>query len=80
MKIEKGIPAPVVKPRAKRQNWPFSKMEIGDSVLIDRKSGLPIDRAQNVCHVYARQRAIRGHECKFVTRTVDAGVRIWRVA
>lgn len=69
--IEKNIPPPTENPGPKK-TAPYWHMEIGDSVLIKGQS----------------QTTITGHAgkigkitgAKFMTRTMDGGIRVWRIA
>jgi hypothetical protein len=56
-----------------RMSWPWKDMDIGDSVLFEEKS--LARRAQNNCHVYARNSGK-----KYMTRKEGDGIRVWRVA
>jgi len=71
--IEKNIPIPGPA-RGKRTKYPFADMEPGDSVLIEGEDtkGPAYQSAKAI--EYNSRGAIR-----FTARTVDNGVRIWRV-
>lgn len=71
MKIEKGIPMPLSKRQGKYIKA-VSLMEVGDSVLLNCK-----DTADNSVH--AIRQAGRTIGFKMSARTMDAGVRVWRV-
>lgn len=74
-KIEKGIPVPVSRNLAA---YPFPKMEPGDSSLIAPKDGesqLKLRGRVSAAVTYAK----RGNEKTFCTRTVDGGIRVWRI-
>lgn len=73
MKIEKGIAIPE-KPRSggRPTKYPFKVMEVGDSVFIDE--------AEAKAAIAAARATGRIHGKKFVYRTVDGGIRIWRAA
>jgi hypothetical protein len=64
--IEKGVPrqAPNVK-------YPFADMQVGDSFLVPRGTARIVASAA----VWA---AARGYG-KFSCRTVEGGVRVWRI-
>ena len=74
MNIEKSIPIPDVTLGAPTK-YPFTKMEVGDSSFF---GGAPIGPK---CKPYIAAKS-RGYASgkKFTGRTVDGGVRIWRVA
>lgn len=65
-KIEKNIPVP---DRGRRARYPFSQMEVGDSVLI-----ADIDRSSQLASYWQHLRPKR-----FVSRKVDGGIRVWRL-
>lgn len=73
IKIEKGIPLP---PRPRKGGRPvnsvFRQMEIGDSVFMDK----PTARAAGGYY----GRVARETGWKFTARTVEGGVRVWRIA
>ena len=71
--IEKGIPlAKVASPSSPRASkYPWADMEVGDSFLVP---GTSVSRlSPSVCS------ASRRVGFKFKTRTVEGGVRVWRV-
>lgn len=74
-KIEKGIPLP---PRrsthAARDKYGFTRMEVGDSIFFADAKPSAI---RNVAYTASKDGARMGR--KFATRTVEGGVRVWRV-
>ena len=68
MKIEKKIPLPTA-----RTNWPFAKMEVGDSFIV------PVEKlisCRGAASAYSKN-----HPCvRFTVRTMDGKVRCWRTA
>lgn len=72
MLIEKNIPVPEQSGRGRRAKYPFSKMEVGDSVFFPGENSS--SRCSIAAHAY-------GHRVgwKFSVRTMDGGVRIWRI-
>lgn len=70
LKIEKGVPLP---PDGRKQlggvTAAFRAMEVGDSVLLLGK------KHSSVGAIVARLKPK-----KFATRSVDGGLRVWRVA
>lgn len=54
--------------------WPWKVMEIGESFL------MPEDRIATNSAVRAASRAGKGTGRKFATRSVEGGVRVWRVS
>lgn len=66
IKIEKGIPIHI------KSAYPFSSMEIGDSFFV---KGLDSGRfSSTIC--YAK---VKNPGMNFTSRTVDGGVRVWRI-
>ena len=55
-----------------RMKYPWSEMEIGDSFFIEGK------HTRNITG--AAQNYGSHHNIKFTCRTVDGGVRVWRIA
>lgn len=77
MNIEKDVPMPEVRRGSEQSAWStFSKMEVGDSILVDG------DSAENKeCPAYSSAKAY-GHRYgkRFSGRKAGNGkVRIWRV-
>lgn len=72
LKIEKNIPLETVATR--RIGWKelFEQMEIGDSFLLESNSKLVSQRAAGL-------KAASNAGKKLITRTVENGVRFWRV-
>lgn len=60
------------KPHAKRW-WPWDKMANGDLVKIPMSE--TATAAQKACHVWGKR-----HSAKFVTRTIDGVLHVWRTA
>jgi hypothetical protein len=71
--IEKGLPIPAPT-RGRPPRYPFSKLEIGDSFLV-AGDGANLLKDLSNCASYHR----RNHGGNFVVRTVEGGVRVWRV-
>ena len=73
VQIEKGIPAPA---KPTRNDFPFDKMEVGDSFLVDING-----RASWGFLFAAIQIAQNKHTIKLTSREVEEGKRrVWRVA
>lgn len=73
-KIEKGIP---IVPRGKRGRktvYPFSDMEVGDSVFY-AETGYGLTLAKSASYAHGR-----AYGKKFATHRGDGGMRIWRVS
>jgi len=73
MKIEKNIPTPETLGGGARKKYPFDEMKIGDSIFIE---GQVIQGgAFSSARYFEKKLGI-----KFTARSVDGGVRIWRIA
>jgi hypothetical protein len=73
-KIEKDIPLK----EPKKSDYPFQKMEVGDSFLIEaEKSEFKKHRAALFTAIY-RLNTKAGDQIKITTRTVEDGLRVWR--
>ena len=70
--IEKGIP--VKRPR-EDSVYPFTEMEVGDSFLATEQICKKPHKVRMAAHE-AGKRLGR----KYVTRTVEGGIRVWRTA
>lgn len=73
--IEKGIPIPKTNSgRSKGESkYPFLKMDVGDSVFVK-------ETRANVVGAYTRTLKQRNNSTfKFICRTVEGGVRVWRI-
>ena len=64
IKIEAGIPLP-----PKRHTYPFGEMKVGDSFFAENTNSVRQGSA----------RASKETGKKFTCRTVDGGVRAWRI-
>lgn len=72
MKVEKDIAIPVGSAKGAPAKYPFSKMEVGDSVFFENgKTGGK--------EYLAAQALGRYKKWKFSGREQDGGVRIWRI-
>ena len=69
--IEKGVPV-AKKAAGKPRTNPLWALEVGDSVVI------PVKAQENVASRAGRITRESGR--RFVTRKVEGGVRVWRVA
>jgi hypothetical protein len=70
--IEKKIPIPK---KCHPLKYPFYKMDIGDSFLVEVKDKCEIGAIRATC-VYL----FRKHRLKFITRSMGDKIRVWRVA
>ena len=72
MIIETNVPVPTESGRGRRAIYPFGDMNVGDSVFIEGQA------VGGSAYAAACQHG-RLHGKKFTGRTVDGGLRIWRV-
>lgn len=73
MKIEKNIPMPPSK-RGGPRKYPFADMSVGESAFFENQ---PAGSLSNPSVAAAQWGARNGR--KFSARSIDGGVRIWRV-
>lgn len=75
IKIEKGVPVPESK--ALSAKYPWDGMQPGDSFLIafDGRRDFHIREKASAAANYAK----RAFGWKLCTRTVEGGVRVWRI-
>ena len=71
--VEDGVPMPDLHQGAGRPRiYPFADMKVGQSVFVDG------GKLRGKEHGAARKHGQR-HGKRFAVRTVDGGIRIWRV-
>ena len=71
--IDRNVPmVHITKP--KREIYPFSQLKIGDSFFVPAKDRGAIPRARVAASYWAKE-----NNRKLVSRSVEGGVRIWRV-
>lgn len=73
IKIDKKVPLPPQRRGNQTAKYPWKAMKRGDSFFV---KGVPQKRFSSRAAYAAR---LIGHGCKFATRVVDGGVRVWRV-
>ena len=75
MKIENNIPIP-----KKIANYPikynFKNMKVGDSIFFNRMNNKKRCSVFNSAKYFCKVRKLNW---KFTTRTVEGGIRIWRI-
>lgn len=71
-KIEKNIPVPCNKSKRGGYKYPFNIMEVGDSFLVENRT---MKKMSSIVH-YAQ----KSTGFKFMSRSGDGGVRVWRIA
>lgn len=69
-KIEHGIPIPRKASSGRRAKYPFADMKPGDSIFLPGKK---VNALGSILTPHRRK------GLKFTTRSVDGGVRVWRV-
>lgn len=74
--IDKGVEIPAPHGVATRRVYPFREMEIGDSFLVpgDGDKRQLQARIGSAASYYGKR-----NNKRFVTRSVEGGVRVWRV-
>lgn len=75
MIVEKGIPAPAVRPTHIGPKYPFREMDLGDSFLVPGSA----ERNRALATAWHFSRSKLGKGRKFATRKVAEGYRIWRI-
>lgn len=68
--IEKGIPLPKATSAGRAPNYPWRKMEVGDSVFIQGK------KTANISGCFKR---LKQEGMDFSARQQADGVRVWRI-
>jgi hypothetical protein len=82
LKIEKDIPLP---PRQRgkgyvaEHNYPWDKMEVGDSFFVPGDLVRQRNRAEVSYYNWKRRWNIEAEDFKIESRAVDNGIRVWRV-
>ena len=71
MIIEKNVPMPATR-QGRRTRYPFGKMEIGDSILVE---SVPRKAIQSAASYFGRRR-----KWQFITKKEGDGARVWRIA
>ncbi len=68
--IEKGIPVPKMTGAGRKTKYPFDVMEVGDSFFVKDAKVKTLSRT---CGSHGKRLSR-----KFISRTVEGGVRVWR--
>ena len=71
--IEKGMPIPEIQRPRRPINYPWKEMQIGDSFFI------PLGVTTRNAIALSAEYQGRTTEKRFTIRTVEGGVRVWRV-
>ena len=83
-KIDKAVPTPTERFTAAklRANYPFAEMAVGDSFFLDAEhEGMSIYAGSKTPRIaMIASRFGKKNAKKFSTRSIDGGVRIWRIA
>jgi hypothetical protein len=72
--IQKSVPIPSKSGGARPRLYPFGDMKVGDSFFV------PNGRLRTIGHCWRSFRKTHKSKWKFTARTVDGGVRCWRIA
>ena len=72
IRIESGIPIPAGAPASRELLYPFGQMRIGDSFLV--LGGDPKIVAREIAKAKKRM------QTKYCSRSVEGGMRVWRLA
>lgn len=68
--IDKGIPVPKQVGTGRKNKYPFDALEVGDSFFV---KDLNVKTISRTCGHHGKRLSRR-----FISRTVDGGVRVWR--
>ena len=75
MKIDSSIPLPNTRGTASEDRFPFRSMAIGDSFLLTGQDLRKLNSERTLALRYAGKCGI-----KATSRSVEGGIRVWRVA
>lgn len=73
--IEHGVPIPAKRKTGRSDSYPFRELGVGDSFFVAANgdaAGIRRNRLTAAARNYLPK--------KFITRIVDGGVRVWRIA
>ena len=73
IRIESGIPAPTTKYQGGKEVYPFSQLEIGQSLFAPH-SEYDANRVRSAAYAAGKRLGM-----KFRTQTNKHGIRVWRV-
>lgn len=76
IEIEKGIPVPSHS-QSEANKYPWQQMSIGDSFVVPRINGEPMQLTRNRANKATTYAKKFGH--KHCSRAVEGGIRIWRI-
>jgi hypothetical protein len=77
IEIESGIPLPS-EPRGRKIKYPIAALQVGQSFLVacaPEDSRKQIKSVGSLCGLHTKK---TGH--RFTSRTVEGGIRVWRLA
>lgn len=77
--IEKNVKVPEITLQGRPVIYPWTKMEVGDSFVVPL-DGKKSSEIQSAVISSSRHFAKQIPGLKAVTRSVDGGVRVWRIA
>jgi hypothetical protein len=77
-KIEKNVPYRGSEPKIWTRKYPFNELEVGDSFFVPAKDNTPASRHYVQSLICAYYKKLRPK--KFTARSVEGGIRVWRLA
>ena len=75
-KVEKDVPIPENVSRGSKSKYPWDEMEVGDSFFVadaDKR------KKKSISATISQHRKLNKNFGRFVTRSIDGGLRVWRV-
>lgn len=73
--VERNVPAPGINRPSRATKYPFANLKVGDSFFVPHdRDNRAIPRVRSAASIWAKY-----HNHKLVTRTVDGGIRVWRI-
>lgn len=77
-KIEKGVPL-LGKNRPGKDEYPFSRLEVDESFLVPCEKGTKEVHLLQTHLCSMANKACMHNNKRFTTRTVNGGIRVWRM-
>lgn len=76
--IDKNVPVPTLIRRGRQASLPSADLEVGDSFMLPATTKDEFNQARTRLRSSTATLVKKG--CKFATRSVEGGIRIWRTA
>lgn len=73
--VERKVPCPGINRPGRPTKYPFPAMKIGDSFFVPAADTRSIPRVRSAASIWAQK-----YNRKLITRAVDGGIRVWRIA